>query len=309
MPKGEIHVQLSVHYADGSLADVHPLARLLYVDALCKAKETLNDGAFTRAQLAKVAYWATPKQLEQFLAQLSAPPADKKEPPFTANEDGTYTISAFLARNPSRADVAARRTGSKNERSDTGARGAHVRFHVKKGIRKPATCRFCAENDGGPEPGSGLANSYEPYSSANGSAIATDATETETETTAIYVPASVADPYNASDAPGGQPGRAEALLAEHVAVVGKVNRTTLNELGQQIADLLRQEYTPDEIRAGLTLWRKSSQWPSHLPVQTDRARQRGVGGGWQPVKNGNPYLADLNGDTATPDTFLALEAG
>jgi hypothetical protein len=317
MPKGEIHVQLSVHYADGSLADVHPLARLLYVDALCKAKETLNDGTFTRAQLAKVAYWATPKQLDAYLRELVAEPADGKASPLTRNDNGTYTVSAWLARNPSRADVAARRTGDRGERSTSGARGAHVKNHVNRGVRRPESCPFCA-TDG---PGSGVAdsqssvaNSQAPPSSATSSAKATSGTETETETetTATYVPASGADPYQAADDPGGASGPAESLLAEHVAIVGKVNRNTLNELGQQIADLLRQEYTLDEIRAGLGLWRKGSTWPSHLPVQVDRARQGGLAGGWQPIKsaNPNPYLADLRDALGAPSAIAALgEAG
>lgn len=262
MARGELHIELAVNYADGSLADVSRGARLLYVDALCLCKRTLNDGVLTRAQLDKLAYPETRRAVTKYLSELTAAPADGKEPPVVANPGGTYTISAWLLRNRSRAEVHAGRQGAGGERSQSGSRGNHLRWHQGLGVVKP-DCRWCPD---------GIANSD---SLSDRSAIATDRTETETETTSDTYQHRVENRHASDHEPGGPPGPAESLLGEHVAVVGRVNPQAMTEFGQHIATLLHAGYQPDEIRAGFVLWRARCTRPSALPDMVDLARRNG----------------------------------
>lgn len=74
------------------------------------------------------------------------------------------------------------------------------------------------------------------------------------------------------------PGTAERLLLEHRdRAGGKINSRLMDALGERIAELLREDYTEDEVRAGLTLWRQRSAWPGALNNWVDYARRNRAG--------------------------------
>jgi hypothetical protein len=136
MPRGELHIQLAVDYADDEkFAEVSRSARLLYVDSLCLAKRLLNDGTVTRAQLDKLMYperagAATKAAVE--LVNCGAWIWDERRK--------VYVITAWLKRNKSRAQVVEDRRIAE----EASLRANHKRWHVDRKESDPK-CRLCIE--------------------------------------------------------------------------------------------------------------------------------------------------------------------
>jgi hypothetical protein len=166
MAKGELHVELYVHYADDpKLEHVSRGARLLYVDALCKAKALLNDGVLTPAQVEKLAYPDRPAAARKQAAELVQSGA------WLWDEDRkVYTIAAWLRRNKSRAEVEQERNAKAAEQARKGAFGNHERWHTQRGLADPR-CEFCPSPD-----------DRQPIATGDPPAIPNDRSETETET-------------------------------------------------------------------------------------------------------------------------------
>jgi len=134
MARGELHIQLSVDYADDEkLADVSRSARLLYVDALCKAKRMLNDGVLTVAQVDKLMYPAPAGAAKKAAAELVSTGA------WTWDEGRkVYVIAAWLKRNKSRAQIEQDRAAAE----EAALLGNHKRWHVGRKEPDPK-CRHC----------------------------------------------------------------------------------------------------------------------------------------------------------------------
>lgn len=135
MARGELHIQLNVEYADDpKLADVSRSARLLYVDALCKAKSLLNDGVLTPAQVRKIAYPESAKAADKAAAELVETGA--------WTWDGkAYGISAWLKRNKSRAEI----EQARKDAEEASLKANHARWHVGRKEVDPK-CRLCSED-------------------------------------------------------------------------------------------------------------------------------------------------------------------
>lgn len=162
MPRGEIHVELFVNYADDEkLADVSRGARLLYVDALCLAKRTLNDGVLTQSQVEKLAFPDSPAKARRQAAELVDSGA-------WAKDGGRYLIPGFLKRNKSRAQVEVMLA----EKAKAGAIGNHKRWHTD-GDSDPK-CDYCRDPK--------LLAECDPKSSQGAKRSGSPETETETET-------------------------------------------------------------------------------------------------------------------------------
>ncbi len=152
MARGELYIQLVVNYADDEkLADVSRSARLLYVDALCKAKATANDGMLTRGQVERIAYPETPAKAKKAAAELVATGAWSWD-----DERKVYTIAAFIKRNKSRAQIEADRVAAE----EASLKANHSRWHVGRKEPDPK-CRLCVEDSEkasgtGSEVGSGV---------------------------------------------------------------------------------------------------------------------------------------------------------
>lgn len=136
MARGELHVQLSVDYADDEkFADVSRSARLLYVDALCMAKRLLNDGVVTKAQLDKLMYPERPQAAKKAAAELVAAGAWRWD-----EGRKVYVITAWLKRNKSRQQIAQDRAAAE----EAALLGNHRRWHSAANKQDPG-CRFCVE--------------------------------------------------------------------------------------------------------------------------------------------------------------------
>jgi hypothetical protein len=137
MARGELHVQLNVDYADDpKLADVSRSARLLYVDMLCKAKRTLNDGTFTLSQIRKLMYPEPAARADKAVAELVATGA-------VTRTDAEYAVTAWLKRNKSRAQIEADRIAAE----EAALLGNHKRWHTDR-KQRDAKCRWCVEESG-----------------------------------------------------------------------------------------------------------------------------------------------------------------
>jgi hypothetical protein len=169
MARGELHIQLNVDYADDEkLADVSRSARLLYVDALCKAKRMLNDGILTPAQVEKLGYPERPPAVKKAAGELVANGAWRWD-----EDRKVYVIAAWLKRNKSRAQIEEDRAVAE----EASLRANHKRWHVDR--KDPdARCRLCKEEStSGSGRGSGKGSGR---GSQRGQR--SDSTETETET-------------------------------------------------------------------------------------------------------------------------------
>lgn len=139
MARGELHIQLSVDYADDEkFADVTRSARLLYVDALCMAKRLLNDGTVSRAQLDKMMYPERPAAAKKAAGELVDAGLWRWE-----EDRKVWVITAWLKRNKSRAQVAEER--AKAEEASLLAN--HKRWHVDRKEPDLLRCRLCREAD------------------------------------------------------------------------------------------------------------------------------------------------------------------
>lgn len=147
MARGELHIQLNVDYADDEkLADVSRSARLLYVDALCKAKRMLNDGVLTLAQVEKLLYPERAAAVKKAAGELVASGAWLWD-----ETRKVYVIAAWLKRNKSRAQIEADRAATE----EASLKANHARWHV--GRKEPdLKCRLCIESGMASESGSDI---------------------------------------------------------------------------------------------------------------------------------------------------------
>jgi hypothetical protein len=171
MAKGEIHIELSVNFADDP--KVRALARYgkdarglrdLWVQMLCHAKETLTDGYVSSEQLGILVYPDPPKVGVRDAQRLVAVG-------LLEVVDGGFFIPTFLKRNKSRGQVHARI----QQKHDDGVLANHRRWHVNKGKTDPL-CDHCMVD---PPIGTPI---DQPIGTPIGTRHQTESTETETET-------------------------------------------------------------------------------------------------------------------------------
>jgi hypothetical protein len=251
MPKGELHVQLNVNYADDDkLSEVSRLARLLYVDALCLCKRTLNDGVLTAQQVKKLCYPAPGSSALREAAELVASNA------WLLNPDGTYTVAACLKRNKSRAKVADEQAARAEEDSRKATYGNHIRWHEQRGITKP-DCTWCTSPGGSPPDPPGIATRSPGESPTI--PIRRSETETETETeTEIRTPGAreTHDPQRAADLAATTHSPAAHRLVEAYAATcpHRPPSDVLSGLAAEVDKLRAENIPPEHIAAGLDRW-------------------------------------------------------
>jgi hypothetical protein len=263
MARGELHVQLNVDYADDpKLADVSRSARLLYVDMLCKAKRTLNDGIFTLSQIRKLMYPEPPARADKALAELVATGA-------VTRTGAGYAVTAWLKRNKSRAQI-------EQDRRDAEAAallGNHKRWHVARGERDPK-CRHCIEGDD-PDPGSGTRSGGRSGSVAQpesgGNRVVSPETETETETETKnknknQPPVAPRAAETRAPEPEGDPGPAERLVTAWIAGCNRRPPSrVVDDVGRLVAEMLRDGTPAADIERGIRLWQDRGSNPRTLP--------------------------------------------
>lgn len=132
MPAGEIHIELSVNYADDP--KVAALARWpkdargardLYVQMICYAKANMTDGRVPVEIVARLAFPDPPKTAERQVKML----ADVK---LITEHDGYWDIPAYLRRNKSRAEI----EELSAIRAESGRRGGKNSGRVRRGEAK-----------------------------------------------------------------------------------------------------------------------------------------------------------------------------
>lgn len=131
MPKqpGELYLELHVlYYEDEAVAAAGIEAELLFVRGLCFAKRLLTDGAIGEAQLRTISHG---------LSDPAAAAARLVGLRLWRRRKGGYTITNFLKRNQSRAEIAARSA----EQSRFGDKGNHLRWHQNSPRRDCEWCR------------------------------------------------------------------------------------------------------------------------------------------------------------------------
>jgi hypothetical protein len=137
--KGEIHVELSVNFADDP--KVRALARYgkdaravrdLWVQMLCHCKESLTDGFVSKEQLGILVYPDPPKVGQRDAERLA-------DVGLIERVDGGYHLPTFLKRNKSRDQVHARM----QQKHDAGVLSNHRRWHENRGVTDP-TCDHCS---------------------------------------------------------------------------------------------------------------------------------------------------------------------
>ncbi len=176
MPRGELHVQLYVNYADDEkLVSVSRSARLLYVDALCQAKRQLNDGRLSPVLVEKLMYPERPATAQKVANELVTSGA------WAWDEVAkVYIITSWLKRNSSRAEVEA----AIEAKVEAGVRGAHMRWHAPTGRVDPK-CPLCIATKK-PDSTTHVSTHGSTHSDTHGDgqwgANATQYPETETET-------------------------------------------------------------------------------------------------------------------------------
>jgi len=261
MARGELHVQLYIHYADDEkFEEVSRSSRLLYVDSLCLAKELLNDGEISPAKVHKLMYPESKRAASRAAAELVDAGLwqwDEKR--------RVYTITAWLKRNKSRSQVEEDR-----HKAEEASRVAnHKRWHVARNEPDPK-CSLCVEETPKPPSGSGSG-----IGSACGQRSESTETETETETETKnktpLPPAPSATHGRASavamqEPPDGDPGPAERLV---VAWINSCNRRpsrhVINDVGRLVAEMLQDGLSPADIERGVQLWQSRGSNPRTLP--------------------------------------------
>jgi|GEM_PF-6063466 len=85
------HVRLDVYYwEDEAIAELSPMAELLYVRGLCMAKR--SNGALTASQLRRVA--DEPDNIGELIAELTTDRGDRHGPLLADEGEGRYRIRA-----------------------------------------------------------------------------------------------------------------------------------------------------------------------------------------------------------------------
>lgn len=98
----------------------------LHVELIADCNDARSDGKFTKLELNSRGPKAGKELIDAGLV--------------TALEDGTYELHDYLAHQHSKVQIEAYQAN----KSEAGARGAHVRHHVKKGV-SDLGCTFCKE--------------------------------------------------------------------------------------------------------------------------------------------------------------------
>ena len=255
MARGELHIQLSVHYADDEKFDeVSRSARLLYVDACCAAKKLLNDGRFSRAKLRKLMAPESATRADRALAELV-------DAGLLVRDDAAqmFVIGAWLKRNKSRSQI----ERDRREAEESSLRANHKRWHIETGERNPK-CRLCADEPSGSGSATGSGAGVRPGATE---------TETETETDGADPQADPAEPPRpparraAPPAePEGDPGRAEQLV--RTWMLGCNRRPpgrVVDDVGRLVAEMIRDGTDTADIERGLHLWQARGSNPKTLP--------------------------------------------
>lgn len=170
----ELFIPLDVDYADSrkmaQLArfgvDARP-ARDLFVQMVCYCKRKKTDGKVPVEMVGKLAYPDPLDVAERQVKMLAE--VELIEP----DGDAYWTIPSYLQRNPSRADIDARRQHLAEVGSESGSWGNHKRWHLDRGRSVPA-CPHCS---GAPDRVASGSHRVDPNRS--------NRTETETETETI----------------------------------------------------------------------------------------------------------------------------
>ena len=137
MARGELTIDLDVHYADDEkLAllvewpDEAQAARDLYVQMICYCKIKMSDGFVPSAMLSKLAW---PGSL----------PAARRQAELLCRVGsivevlGGWNLPGYLKRNKSREQITGEETAS-----EAGSRGNHERWHVRRGV-VDTSCNYC----------------------------------------------------------------------------------------------------------------------------------------------------------------------
>jgi hypothetical protein len=121
---GRIYLQLDVNYCDDpDVVELSDLAQLLDIRAMSLSKRTRSEGRLTRRQLEKIA----PGDPAEVIAELTASP-------LWSEEGGIFERRSWTDWNEPSKDTQAK--------ADGGTFGAHLRWHVQRGINK-ADCSHC----------------------------------------------------------------------------------------------------------------------------------------------------------------------
>lgn len=314
MAKGELHVELTVNYADDEkLTDVSRGARLLYVDALCLCKRVLNDGALTVSQVEKLAYPESPARARRQAAELVDSGA------WVRREGGGYQISAWLKRNKSRAQVEAQRSGRTDDGSQKASYGNHIRWHARRGTEHP-DCEFCASpgeserrSPGDPQDIAtgnrpAIPNRRQDIATGNRPAIPNYRSETETETetrdTAAAIETHVPQAMINKPPPPPHPEHADLGNRAVAALIPPAHPTKIRkQLAAEAAELLANGTSGEDVTAALARWlTHPNAGPRLLPsLVSDVIRERNGANHRRPVPVADQRIAALQAlKTTTP---------
>jgi hypothetical protein len=247
MARGELHIQLSVNYADDEkFEEVSRSARLLYVDALCLAKSLLNDGEFSRAKVRKLMYPESPRAADKAAAELVESGLWRWD-----EQRQIFIIAAWLKRNKSRSRI----EQDRRDAEEAALLGNHRRWHEARDERDPK-CRFCREQPSPP-----------PSGTRSGTRIGGESTETETETETETRTKPPVAPRAATPAPpDGDPGPAERLVTAWMTACNKrPPARVVDDVGREVAAMLRDGTDPADVERGLWLWQSRGSNAKTLP--------------------------------------------
>ena len=136
MTRGELFVQLAIHYADDEkFEEVSRSSRLLFVDSLVFSKKLLNEGIFYSTQVHKMMYPESKRAAQKAADELVAAGLWSWDP-----DRRLYTVVSWLKRNKSRSQIEQARA----EAEESALLANHKRWHVKEG-KIAIDCKHCRD--------------------------------------------------------------------------------------------------------------------------------------------------------------------
>lgn len=252
MARGEIHLELSVDFADDpklrALAkygrDVRAL-RDLYVQMICYCKRNLSDGHVPAEQIGLLVYPDSAKNGFRDARRLA-------EEGLIEEVDGGYYVPAFLKRNKSREQIEAERLAREAEGSQSGGFGNHKRWHVNRGVVMEG-CAFCEASS---SPDNKMSGQPDTGGSPPDSVVHRSESESESESE-LLAPA-VPPP----DEPIPLRPRDEvwdALMDACDVDTASIPKSARGAYNRAVADLRAIGARPDEIAAKALTFRQT--WP------------------------------------------------